>query len=244
MAEPTIELRGLTQDFGDKRILDGIDLAVERGEIFGYIGANGAGKTTTLKILTGILRPTGGDARILGKSVLDEPLWVKARIGYVPESGAIFEKLTPREYLTAMGQLYRVAARGLAQRIEEILARFRIAERIDQQMDVFSKGTKQKVCIAAALLHDPEVLFLDEPLNGLDVETVLEIKELMKSAAAAGKTVLYTSHLVDVVEKVCNRIGVLHRGRLIAVDTIPALLASTATTSLESALIKLWRDAG
>jgi ABC-2 type transport system ATP-binding protein len=235
-----IELIGLVKDFGDVRALDGVTLSAERGEILGYMGANGAGKTTTIKILTGLLRPTSGDAIIAGHSIVRDPFAVKSRIGYVPESGAIFEKLTPREYLTAVGELHGMEDALIKSRVLELMTDFSLVERIDDRMDVFSKGMKQKVCFSAALIHDPDALFLDEPLNGLDVETVLLIKDLLKRLAGQGKTIFYTSHLVDVVEKICTRIAVLQRGRLVTTGTIDELLSSTGTASLENALMKLW----
>jgi ABC-2 type transport system ATP-binding protein len=235
-----IQLVGLTKVYGSVRALDAITLNVDRGEILGYMGANGAGKTTTIKLLTGLLRPTSGDARIAGYSIVTEPLRVKARIGYVPESGAIYEKLTPREFLASVGELHGMDEARIEQRIRELMAYFSLQNRMNDRMDTFSKGMKQKVCFSAALLHDPEALFLDEPLNGMDVETVLLIKDLIKRLASDGKTIFYTSHLVDVVEKICTRIAVLDRGRLVKTGTIDELLDATSTRSLESALMRLW----
>ena len=187
--EPAIELRNITKDYLTTRALNNVCLTVNQGEIFGYVGANGAGKTTTIKILAGLIRPTAGEAFVGGHSILSHPLEVKARIGYVPESGAIFDKLSPREYLTIVGHLYKLATSRTEERIKEWLDFFGLMDRIDQRMDIFSKGTKQKVCWIAALLHDPEVLILDEPLSGLDVETISRVKDLMKRFTAEGKTI-------------------------------------------------------
>jgi ABC-2 type transport system ATP-binding protein len=240
--EPTIELRNLTKDYATTRALNDVCLTVNRGEIFGYVGANGAGKTTTIKILAGLIRPSFGDALVSGHSILSHPLQVKAQVGYVPESGAVFEKLSPREYLTAVGNLYKLAPSNAQTQIEEWLAFFDLSERIDQRMEVFSKGTKQKVCWIAALLHDPRVLILDEPLSGLDVETISRVKDLMKRFVADGKTIFYSSHLIDVVEKVCTRIAVLHRGKLIGVGSVDEVRLASGAASLEEALMKLWQD--
>jgi len=242
MDAPVIELRDVVKDYPTARALEGINLAVGRGEIFGYVGANGAGKTTTIKILTGLLRPSHGEAFVCGRSITREPVEVKARIGYVPESGAVFEKLSPREYLTIMGQLYRLPKHESETRISYWLDYFRITERIDQRMEVFSKGTKQKICWISALLHEPEILILDEPLSGLDVETIASDKDLMKRVAAEGRTIFYSSHLIDVVEKVCTRIAVLQRGRLIGSGTIDEVRRLAGGASLEEGLVRMWQE--
>src|SRR5688572_18620770 len=165
MAASAIELRGLRKDYGPKRALDDVSLTVAHGEVFGYVGANGAGKTTTIKILTGLLKATSGDAWVHGHSVRDRPLEVKARLGYVPESGALFEKLAPVEYLTLVGRLYRLPEARIQERMHEELRAFGIEGHKEQPISTLSKGAKQKVCWIAALLHDPDVLVLDEPLN-------------------------------------------------------------------------------
>ncbi|HEU4387222.1 MAG TPA: ABC transporter ATP-binding protein [Blastocatellia bacterium] len=242
MSPPAIELRNITKDYQNTRALNDVQLIVDPGEIFGYVGANGAGKTTTLKILAGLIRPTFGDALVSGYSILSNPLEVKSRIGYVPESGAVFDKLSPREYLTTVGQLYRMTDLDTKRKVIEWLELFGLADRIDQRMEIFSKGMKQKVCWIAALLHDPEVLILDEPLSGLDVEAISKVKDLMKRLVSEGKTVFYSSHLIDVVEKICTRIAVLQRGRIIGAGRVAEVTASSGATSLEEALMKLWQE--
>jgi ABC-2 type transport system ATP-binding protein len=241
-SEPAIDLRNLTKHYGPMIALDNVSFTVDRGEIFGYVGANGAGKTTTIKLLTGLIKPTFGDAFICGNSVLAEPLRVKAKIGYVPESGSLFEKLSAREYLTATGHLFRLEDWLIEEQIDRWLSYFGLGDRVDQQLGVLSKGNKQKICWVAALMHDPEVLILDEPLSGLDAETIARIKEMMKELAAKGKTVFYSSHIIDVVEKVCHRIAVLHRGRLIGVGTVQDVRSHFQVPSLEDALIRLWQQ--
>jgi ABC-2 type transport system ATP-binding protein len=236
-----VELRGVSKAYGAVRVLEDISLAVAPGEIFGYLGPNGAGKTTTIKLLTGLERPTSGDVLVGGSSVLADPLATKARVGYVPESGAVFERLTPREYLTAVGDLYRLPREEIPEHVEAWLARFDLSNRVDQRMDTFSKGMRQKVCIAAALIHDPEVLFLDEPLNGLDAEAVVIVKELLRALASEGRTVFYTSHIIDVVERLCTRIGVIRGGRLLGIGTVDQIRNLGDADSLEAALIELWR---
>jgi ABC-2 type transport system ATP-binding protein len=235
--ETAIELRHLGKDYASKAALRDVSLSVGWGEVFGYVGANGAGKTTTIKILTGLIRPTSGDARVGGRSVLEQPLEVKARVGYVPESGALFEKFSPVEYLTLIGRLYRLSEERIRDRMGEELRSFGLEADKDKPMGVLSKGTKQKVCWISALLHDPEVLVLDEPLNGLDVETVAHVKETMRRLAQQGRTIFYSSHLIDIVEKVCTRIAVIHAGRLVSVGTVGEVVAASGAASLEQALL-------
>ncbi len=234
-----IELRGLGKDYGPKRALRDVSLSVGWGEVFGYVGANGAGKTTTIKVLTGLIRPTSGDALVAGHSILEQPLEVKARLGYVPESGALFEKLSPVEYLTLIGRLYRLSEARLRDRMGEELRAFSLEADKDKPLGVLSKGTKQKVCWISALLHEPEVLVLDEPLNGLDVETVAHVKEMMRRLAQQGRTIFYSSHLIDIVEKVCTRIAVIHAGQLVSVGTVSEVVAAAGAASLEQALLAL-----
>ena len=234
-----IELRGLGKDYGPKRALRDVSLSVGWGEVFGYVGANGAGKTTTIKVLTGLIRPTSGDALVGGHSVLEQPLEVKARLGYVPESGALFEKFSPVEYLTLIGRLYRLSEARLRDRMGEELRAFSLEADKDKPLGVLSKGTKQKVCWISALLHEPQVLVLDEPLNGLDVETVAHVKEMMRRLAQQGRTIFYSSHLIDIVEKVCTRIAVIHAGQLVSVGTVSEVVAAAGAASLEQALLAL-----
>jgi len=235
--EAAIELRHLGKDYGPKQALRDVSLSVGWGEVFGYVGANGAGKTTTIKILTGLIRPTSGDALVGGRSVLEQPLEVKARLGYVPESGALFEKFSPVEYLTLIGRLYRLSEGRIRERMGEELRSFGLEADKDKPMGVLSKGTKQKVCWISALLHDPEVLVLDEPLNGLDVETVAHVKEMMRRRAQQGRTIFYSSHLIDIVEKVCTRLAVIHAGQLVSVGTVSEVGAAAGATGLEQALL-------
>lgn len=237
---PAIELRNIVKDYGFTRALNDVNLTVYRGEVFGYIGANGAGKTTSIKIMTGLIRPTAGDALISGHSIAGDPLSAKSCVGYIPESGALFEKLSPGEYLTSMARLYGVAENSVADRIANWLEYFGLSAQISHPIGALSKGNKQKVCWISALLHAPEVLILDEPLNGLDVEAISKAKELMISLASRGKTIFYSSHLIDIVEKVCTRLGVLHGGRLIGVGTAADIRRYFGAESLEQALLRLW----
>ena len=241
-----IQCELLSKAFDGKRAVHNLSMTIRPGEILGFLGPNGAGKTTTVKMLTGMLLPSTGTARIAGFDVVHEPLEVKKRIGYVPESGALFESLTAWEYLELISELHHLE-RGLAyRRMEELLTLFGISDDKDRHLAAFSKGMKQKVLIASALLHNPEVLFFDEPLNGLDANAALIIKEILKKMATQGKTIMFCSHVLEVVERVCTRIAIIHEGELITQGTIDEIIEQTQQPTLERAFSQLTgvRDTG
>jgi len=244
MDQRAIVLTDLCKDYGATPALRGVTLEVPRGSIFGYVGRNGAGKTTTLKILTGLLVPTRGEAFVLGHDVRTDALAIKAAVGYVPESGAVFDKFSPVEYLTLIGRLHRLSDATIASRVDAWLKRFSLDGQRDLPLGELSKGMKQKVCWISALLHDPEVLILDEPLSGLDVEAVALTRAVMTELAQAGKTVLYSSHLMDVVSRLCTHVAILHAGRIVASGTIEQVLATCGAASLEQALLALVEGSG
>jgi ABC-2 type transport system ATP-binding protein len=230
-----IEAHELVKHFGGVQALRGVSFRVEPGEILGYLGPNGAGKSTTVKLLTGLQRPTAGSARIGGFDIVQEPLRAKRLIGLVPETGALFEALTPIEYLQFVARLYELDSRHADRRLRELLE-YLVLEREawDRRMTGFSKGMKQRVVIAAAMLHEPEVLLFDEPLNGLDVEATVRVKALIAEAAARGRTILYCSHLLDVVERVCSRIVVLSAGQIHWDGPLRDILAQFPGSTLET----------
>jgi len=234
-----IKTDGLTKHFPGKEAVRALSFSVEKGEIVGFLGPNGAGKSTTVKMLTGMILPTAGTATVAGFDVVREPVEVKKRIGYVPESGALFETLTGAEYLRFIADLHHMESAVAGRRAEEFLDLFGILAEKDQRLQEYSKGMKQKVLVAAALIHDPDVLFLDEPLNGLDVNAVLVFKEILKRLSAEGKTTLFCSHLLDVVEKICPRIIIINQGSLIAEGTPGQIAAQTGEKSLEEAFCRL-----
>jgi ABC-2 type transport system ATP-binding protein len=240
-----IELDRLTKVYSTITAVDHISLTIPSGQLVGYLGPNGAGKSTTVKMLTGMIAPTAGRAEVYGLDVVTRSLEVKRMIGYVPESGAVYESLTGREYLEMVGRLY-----GL----DEALIKNRIAKfgdffELDQKtlgrrlLSAYSKGMRQKVVISAALIHNPRVIFFDEPLNGLDASTQLMFKTLIKNLAAEGKTILYCSHILDVVERTCDRIIIIDRGRVAADGTLAELQASSGEGSLERIFNKLTAQA-
>jgi ABC-2 type transport system ATP-binding protein len=236
---PAIQLSGLTKSYGEKEAVKSLAFSVNPGEIVGFLGPNGAGKSSTVKMLTCLIRPTSGSASVAGFDILQDSLEVKRRIGYVPESGALFETLSPREYLEFVAELHHLDRRLARQRAEEFLSLFGLWSDRDQRLQEFSKGMKQKVLICAALLHRPEVLFLDEPLGGLDANAASIFKEVLRQLAAQEKTIFFCSHILEVVEKFCQRIMIVDHGSLIADGTPAAIADANGVKTLEEAFCAL-----
>ena len=241
-----IATENLSRSYDQKVALRDLTMRVEPGEILGFLGPNGAGKSTTVKILTGMIRADGGRAEVAGFDVAKQPLEVKKRIGYVPETAALYDGLTAAEYLELVACLYRLDRKTAATRTGELMDLFGLAAVRNQRMSEFSKGMRQKVVIAAALIHRPDVLFLDEPLDGLDANAAMVVKELLKQLASQGKTILFCSHILEVVERMCTRIVIINDGHQIASGTSAEICASTGTHTLEEAFSRLTgvRDAG
>jgi len=225
---------------GQIKALDELDLEVYEGETFGLLGPNGAGKTTTLRLLNCIIRPTGGTATVNGYDILKDDIKVKRVTGMLAESPGLYEKLSAYEFLEFIGALYDVPSDVLKERIDDLLKLFSLDDRRDDLLEGYSRGMKQKVLIAAALVHDPPILFLDEPTSALDPRTALIVKDLIKKLAdSAGKTIFICSHILPIVEELCDRIGIINQGRLIAVGTVNEILTKTKTKNLEQAFIAL-----
>lgn len=241
-----IETLQLCKTFEGKKAVDSLSFAVHPGEILGFLGPNGAGKSTTVKMLTGMIHPSAGSATVAGYDITTHPMEVKQRIGYVPESGAMYEYLTPREYLELVGALHHIEPETVSTRSNDLLDVFGLTEEINKRMSEFSKGMKQKVLIAAALLNRPEVLFLDEPLNGLDANAAGVIKELLRRLAEQGKTIFFCSHILEVVERICTRIIIVQNGSIVTEGTAPQIAQTTQSETLEEAFRKLTgvREAG
>lgn len=241
-----IQTEHLSRSYGDKQALIDLNLTVDPGEILGFLGPNGAGKSTTVKILTGLIRPTSGRALVSGFDVQEEPLEVKRRIGYVPETATVYDALTAAEYLELVACLHHMDPRTASARRDELVELFGLGEAQHQRMTEYSKGMRQKVVMVAALLHRPEVLFLDEPFDGLDANTAAVAKELLKRLAEQGRTILFCSHILEVVERVCSRIVIINEGRQIAEGSAGAIRRSAGAETLEEAFSKLTgvRDVG
>jgi ABC-2 type transport system ATP-binding protein len=241
-----IQTEQLARAYGEKLALSDLNLRVEPGEILGFLGPNGAGKSTTVKILTGLIRPTSGHAYIAGFDIVRQPLEAKQRLGYVPEQPVLYETLTAAEFLELISCLHHLDPASTANRREELLELFGLGDARHQRLSGFSKGMKQKVVLAASLIHRPQVLILDEPLDGLDANTARVVKELLRTLAAQGCAILFCSHILEVVERVCTRILIIDKGREIAAGTPDEIAAATGTSSLDDAFAKLTgvRDAG
>ena len=206
---------------------------MKRGEIVGLLGPNGAGKSTTIKIIAGIHAARSGRVTVAGLPLPERAIDVKQRIGYVPESAVLFDSLTGQEFLELCGRLHGVEEETLQKRIADMLETFGLSSDRVSRLDAYSKGMRQKILIAAALIHNPDLILLDEPLSGLDVNAAILIKDLLAALAADGKTILYSSHVLDVVEKVCDRVLIIHKGRLIADGSAESLRQSTGQSTLE-----------
>jgi ABC-2 type transport system ATP-binding protein len=240
-----ISIQGLKKTYdGEHFVLKGIDLSIAPGQIIGYIGPNGAGKTTTVKILIGMMPEYSGDVRVLGLDMAKNPVEVKRHIGYVPETAALYDTLTPSEYLRFLGQIYEMPPKEITKRTKDMLSLFGLGDHRDARLSSFSKGMKQKVLIIASMIHDPDILFLDEPLSGLDANTALVIKEILSQLAARGKTIFYCSHVMDVVERICNRIIIIDKGEIIADGTFDELQAMNKGESLERIFTQLTGSGG
>jgi ABC-2 type transport system ATP-binding protein len=230
-----IEAMELCKRYGEVEALRGVSFTVQPGEIVGYLGPNGAGKSTTVKILTGLIPADSGAARVGGHDIVADPLAAKRLVGLVPESGALYEALTPIEYLRFVGQLYDLPRTEAESRTVEMLEFLQLDPAAwHRRMFGFSKGMKQRVAIAAALLHKPRVLLFDEPLNGLDVSAMIQVKALIAREAAEGCTILYCSHLLDIVERVCSRIIILAGGRIHVDGSLDDILRAHAGKTLEA----------
>jgi ABC-2 type transport system ATP-binding protein len=231
-----IRLDQLTKRYGEQEAVRGISLEIQPGQLVGLLGPNGAGKSTTIRMLTGMLAPTSGRAEVCGFDVLTQSLEIKRITGYVPESGAVFEALSGWEYLSLVAALYHLPPGQAAERIVQFARFFEIEDSLRAKpLSAYSKGMRQKVVITSALLHNPRVVFFDEPLNGLDANATLSLKTLIQSLAREGKTIVYCSHLLDVVERMCERVIIIHEGRIVADGTVPELLQRTGEASLERA---------
>jgi len=220
-----IETSNLTRDFGTIRAVDHLDLRVERGTFYGFLGPNGAGKSTTLKILTGLLAPSTGSIRILGVDISDpkSALVVRRRIGVVPENLSLYDNLTAREYLTFIGRMYQVPRDTLRQRCGELLEMMGLDQDERQLTCGFSHGMRKKLALAAALIPDPELLFLDEPFEGVDVVASRVLRDTLKRTVERGATVFLTSHVLEIIEKLCTETGIISQGRLIHHGKIESL---------------------
>ncbi|MFH1984525.1 MAG: ABC transporter ATP-binding protein [Pseudomonadota bacterium] len=236
-----IELIHLSKRYGDTRAVDDISLTVEKGQLFGFIGPNGAGKTTTIRMIGGLLAPSEGRVVVDGIDMAEDPVSVKARIGLIPDRPFLYEKLTGMEFLQFTADLYGVNGNRFRGRADELLTLFSLKHRSDELVEAYSHGMKQRLIMAAALLHEPPLLIVDEPMVGLDPRGIKMVRELFRSLVAKGMTIFMSTHTLSLAEDVCDHIGIIHNGRLIANGPIDAVKRNISgeRTSLERAFLEV-----
>jgi len=234
-----LEACGLTKLYSGVPAVKDVSFQVKAGEILGYLGPNGSGKTTTVSMVIGLLEPTRGSVLFEGRDISNDPVAYRRRVGYVPEEPNLYPFLSGREYLQLAGRLREIPARVLEPRIDGLLELFGLARDAEQSIGSYSKGMRQKILISAALLHDPDLLIFDEPLSGLDVTTALVFRHLVRALADRGKIILYSSHVLEVVEKLCSKVIVLYQGRVVADDSVERLRDVMALASLEEVFSQL-----
>ena len=239
-----IKLENLSKHYGRLAAVDSLNLEVQRGEIFGFLGPNGAGKTTTIRVMMGILRATSGRVTLGGYDVEQEPEKAKAITGFIPDRPFIYEKLSGREFLKFVGSLHRVDAALLQRRIPELLEHFELSDWKDELVESYSHGMKQRLVLCAALIHQPKILIVDEPMVGIDPRGTRMLKDLFLSLAKKGTTLFLSTHSISIAEEICQRIGIIHKGKLIASGTMADLyrLAKVKEGRLESVFLDLTRD--
>ncbi len=236
---PILEVKDLTKYYTSIPAVQGVSFVIRPHEVLGYLGPNGSGKTTTVNMLTGLLEPTRGHIYFDGLDIGDNPIEYKRAIGYVPEVPYIYPYLTGREYLQLIGRLRSLGLRAMDRKITDLMQLFGMHPHRHSLISSYSKGMKQRILICAALLHNPRVLIFDEPLSGLDVTSALVFKNLIKSLSAAGKIILYSSHVLEVVEKVCSSVIILHKGQVVADDSVERLRNLMQLPSLEQIFAQL-----
>jgi ABC-2 type transport system ATP-binding protein len=214
-----IEIENLTMRYGELTALEGLNLSIPQGELFAILGPNGAGKTTAIKLLTGLMKPTDGSVRICGHDLHTEPLKAKSLLGYVPDVAVFYEKLTPPEFMEFIAELYQMNPARAAATTRSLFAKFALNEHVRQRIENLSHGTRQRLAIAAALLHDPKVFIIDEPMVGLDPHHARVVKDTLKERSRQGMTVFFSTHQLSIAEEIADRIGIIHHGRFIAVGT-------------------------
>jgi len=234
-----LEIQNLTKRYRNISVVDDVSFNVRPGEVTGYLGPNGSGKSTTVKIITGLLEPTAGRVLLDGKDIRDDLLGFRRRLGYIPEEAILYSYLTGLEYLQLMGRLRSLPLPDVERRANDLLELFSLGAYRHAPISTYSKGMKQRVLISAALMHDPDVLILDEPLSGIDVTSALLFKHLLGELARRGKTILYISHVLEVVEKVCAQVIIIYRGKIMAADSVERLRDLMNAPSLEGIFSQL-----
>ncbi len=241
MQETAITLENLTKKYGSSTAVNDVSFQVKKGELFGFLGPNGAGKTTTIKMLIGLLEPTLGAANIMGINMWDNPLGAKKYISYVPDQPNLYPKLTGREYLEFIASVFQMDAATFENNADELLLLFNLKDRADELIESYSHGMKQKIAICGALVHDPAILFLDEPTVGLDPKSARDLKDILRSRCDEGMTVFMSTHILEIAEQMCDRIGIISDGNMITLGTMDELrmLEGTSEGTLEDIFLEL-----
>ena len=239
LTDSLVQVESLTKRYGAVAAVDSITFDVRRGEIFGFLGPNGAGKTTTIKMLTGLVRPTSGSARVCGHDIVQSPLEAKRVIGYVPDEPNLYGKLTAYEFLRFVGDVYGMEPAGASARIDELLDLFELRDAGAGLIEGYSHGMKQKVALCAALLHEPKVYFLDEPTVGLDPKSARILKDIVRQATRAGNAVFMSTHIMEIAQSLCDRVAIIDRGRIAAVGTPADLSKLQGLATLEDTFLHL-----
>jgi ABC-2 type transport system ATP-binding protein len=234
-----LEIQRLTKRYRNTAVVDDVSFSVRPGEVTGYLGPNGSGKSTTVKIATGLIEPTSGKVLLDGQDIREDLIGFRRRLGYVPEEAILYSYLTGMEYLQLMGRLRSLPLDQVDRKAKDLLELFSLGAYRYAPISTYSKGMKQRVLLSAALLHDPDVLILDEPLSGIDVTSAQLFKHLLNELAQRGKTILYISHVLEVVEKVCERVVIIYRGKIVAADSVARLRDLMEVPSLEEIFSQL-----
>lgn len=234
-----IQINNLKKKYSNNYVLQDINLTIDAGQIVGYIGPNGAGKSTTIKIICGIIDEFEGEVNVLGLDVRRHAIEIKQRIGYIPEQASLYDVLNPTEYLRFVGKLYGLDDEVIKVKSWELLRLFDLADKPETRMNTYSKGMKQKVLLISGLMHNPEIIFLDEPLSGLDANAVILVKEILSQLKQSGKTIFYSSHIMDVVEKISDRIVIIDKGEVLADGSFETLQQQAHQGSLENIFTSL-----
>jgi ABC-2 type transport system ATP-binding protein len=236
-----IKLIHLTKKYGHHTAINNVHLTVNAGEIFGFIGPNGAGKTTTIQIMAGLLLPSSGNVLLSDVSMNDHPVKAKQLVGYIPDRPFIYEKLTGIEYLRFIGDFYHVSESTFHKRSQELLNQFALIDRCNELIEAYSHGMKQRLIMASALLHDPPIIIVDEPMVGLDPVAIKLVRDIFQQRSALGTTIFMSTHTLSLAEQICHRVGIIHNGQLIATGTIDELKASAkqGTNDLEDIFFQL-----
>ena len=237
-----IHIKSVQKRYGDFQALHPLDLHVRRGEVFGFLGPNGAGKTTTIRMLAGVLVPTTGSITIDGIDIIAEPVEARRRVGYIPDRPYLYEKLTAREFLQFIGGVYRIDPDQIRERGDALLAENDLLSRADELVEAYSHGMKQRLVLSAALLHKPRLLIVDEPMVGLDPHGARRIKDKLREIADSGRSVFLSTHSLDVAQEVCDRVGILFRGRLVALSPVDELLAARESGDLEEVFLQITEE--